>query len=128
MIGKRFFQAIGTLFNVPDRVEIARFLTQQVSTGHCFQLQVVHFGQHFDAAHLLHNLLQDQQVKALLVFELVDDQLNHGDQLDRILFEGECAKRGYALQPRAYIGRVVFHFLFVRITYGHDDRKREHVV
>jgi len=121
VIGKRFLQAIGTLFYVPNRVKIARFLTQQVTAGHGFQLQVVHFGQHFDAAHLLHNLLQDQQVKAFLVFQLIDDQLYHGNQLDRILLESESTKCGYALQPRAYVRRVVFHFLFVRIAYGHDD-------
>ena len=128
VVGERLLESIGALLDVANGVEVAGLLAEYVAAGHRLQLQVVDLGEDLDAAHLLHDLLEYEEVVAAASLELIDHVLDHGDELDGVLFERESAKGGHTLQPRGQIGRVELHLLLVAVRDGHDDAVGEHVV
>merc|ERR1719336_625021 len=71
-----------------------RLLSEKLPTGAGLQLLNCHLLGSLDAAHLGHNLLDDEQVQAVLRLQLVSNILQQPSQLDGVLLEHGAAEAG----------------------------------
>ncbi len=109
----------------PNAQNVAGF--RKTLTRHCVNLLRRHFLRRLDSSHLVHDLLQDQQVQAPLALQLVGHVLKNAGQLDAVLLEDGAAEGGQRLQPERDARAVVLRLVLLGVIQGLDDRVAQNV-
>ena len=116
------------LLDVAHLIEGAALRLEQLAAAQRLQLLVGHLLGGVDAGHLLHNLLENQQVEALVHLQLVGDELQQAGQLHRVLLHDGAAEVRQADQPGGDAGALVLRSLLRRVGEHLDDAEEEDIV
>eukprot|EP00982_Pelagococcus_subviridis_P009831 30948-Pelagococcus_subviridis.AAC.10 len=120
--------ALGSHLGRHRAVEIDRLGLERLAAGHGGDLRVGHVLERFVPRHARDELLQDEQIEALVVLERVHEVLQQRGELDvAVLLREVPAERRERAEPQRHVLAVVLQLLSP-LRELLDDDERQHVV